>query len=743
LRRRYTVSPDAWAVIVIVAAVLVANLPYLGGWFNPDPLVTRSGLAAGVHPGLLAGKATIDPNVGYSSQAIGHLAARDLLRLRLPWWNPYEGTGMPLAGETQAAALFAPTVLTAWSNGQLYEHILLELVAGLCTYLLLRRLALARWIAAAGGIAFALNGTFAWFAHAAVNPVPFLPMMLLGVERAFAAVRTGRPAGWRLLGLAGALSLYAGFPEIAYIDALLVAGWAAWRCGCLERGQVRPFLIKVALGAAAAVLVAAPMLVAMNGDLTQADVGLHANGQLGGDHLSASAVPQLLMPYVYGPINGTVRVSTWLMVGGYLSTLLLALALLGVAARGRLGLRAVLFGWAILAFARMAGQPPLLGDVLGVLPDMSKIEFFRYAWPSLELAVIVLAALGIDDLARVPEHRWRPVWASLVIAGVGVVAALGAQPLAHRIRTQYHLFSLLSVVWAGVVLAGVVVVVLIRSPRVRGITIAAVLAVEAVGLFVVPEFSAPRGVSADLTPVAYLRRHLGDSRFFTLGPIQPNYGTYFGLATLNVNDFTLDAYAHYVRARLDPVVDPNLFVGTKAGWRPPRAPSPETELIRHLAGYRAAAVRYVLTPPGQRLPRRSFRLVFRSRTTWIYALQGAAGYFTAPGCTVDDDGRTDVALTCPRATTLVRRETWFAGWSARIDGRPARIRHAGGLFQAVVVPPGTHRVTFSYAPPDIRWAWVAFLAGCALMLGPTIAIRVDGRERARPLRAGPALPAGA
>ena len=93
----------------------------------------------------------------------------DWLHLQPPWWNPFQGTGAPLAGEMQSAALFPFTIFTLAANGQLYEHILLELLTGVATYLLLRRLAISRWASTAAAIAFALNGTFAWFAHAPVN----------------------------------------------------------------------------------------------------------------------------------------------------------------------------------------------------------------------------------------------------------------------------------------------------------------------------------------------------------------------------------------------------------------------------------------------------------------------------------------------------------------------------------------------------------------------------------------------
>ena len=38
----------------------------------------------------------------------------------------------------------------------------------------------------------------------------------------------------------------------------------------------------------------------------------------------------------------------------------------------------------------------------------------------------------------------------------------------------------------------------------------------ALALFALPELSAPRAVKLDTAPVAYLQRHLGQSRFFSL-----------------------------------------------------------------------------------------------------------------------------------------------------------------------------------------------------------------------------------
>src|SRR5262249_4653042 len=154
----------------------------------------------------------------------------------------------------------------------------------------------------------------------------------------------------------------------------------------------------------------------------------------------------------------------------------------------------------------------------------------------------------------------------------------------------------------------------------------------------------------------------------------------------------------------------------EGGGRPPSAPSPVRELLRNLPGYRAAAVAYVLTPVDEALPesRTTFSLVFRSATTRIYRLAGARPYFTAARtCPVRTESRYTVELSCPAAALLVRRETDLPGWRSKIDGRSAPIQRVDSLFQGVMVPAGTHRVTFGYASPQVGWGWLAFAAGCA------------------------------
>jgi uncharacterized membrane protein YfhO len=50
---------------------------------------------------------------------------------------------------------------------------------------------------------------------------------------------------------------------------------------------------------------------------------------------------------------------------------------------------------------------------------------------------------------------------------------------------------------------------------------------------------------------------------------------------------------------------------------------------------------------------------------------------------------------------LVLADTYFPGWEATVDGKPARILRANYLVRAVTLEPGEHRVVFTYRP----WPW--------------------------------------
>ncbi len=721
-RRGWRVGAETKGLIAVVVIVLLANLPYLVGLTDSNPLGPRSLLGADT-PGFINGANTLDPNDGYVSQSQGHLAATDLLHGRLPWWDPYEGAGAPLLAEGQAAALFPPTLLLALPNGQFYEQLLLELVAGLSTFLLLRRLGLRRAAAVAGAAAFALNGTFTWLANAPFNPVAFLPLLLLGLELARDAAGAGRRGGWWLVSIAVALSLYAGFPETAYIDGLFALAWLVWRCfdlNCWHRA--RRMLIKAIFGVIGGVLIAAPMLIPFLTALSRENVGIH-NGLESGMHLPGLALPQMLLPYVYGPPLAFADPAgqlgnIWGRVGGFLGFSLVLLGLLGLFLPRRRAVKTWLAVWVLLALSRMYGVP-LLGGVFGVLPRMSSVAFYRYAYPSVEFSFALLAASGIDEVADWTGSRKRlagVLVGALVLLGLAVWQAHGLVIQLSGGSGHSH-WAWASIGWALVILLIAEALLLFR-PRWIAWGLAALLVADSGAMFGLHELSAPRQVHLDRTPVTYLQRHLGNQRFFTLGPIQPEYGAYWRIGSVNDDDVPVpNRWVAFVHERLDPVVNPLVFVGNDGGGRLSSVPTPAQQLIRYVNGYRAAGVSYVVTPPGVTLPRRDgFQLALRNPGAWIYRLAGVTPYFsTSGGCTETSEGRLRVGISCRRPAVLVRRELFFPGWSARIDGHAVRLS-SDGAFQQVRVPNGRHTVTFAYIPPHIVWALVALLAGVVWVL---------------------------
>lgn len=781
-RRAAIGSSPAFPWACIAAAVVVANLPGLLHLVTTNPLVI-DGYLVPSPTGWLPGLPFIDPNAGYTTQALGHLAALDWLHGHVPWWNPFEGVGGPLAGEMQSGAFFPPNILLALHQGMLIVQVLLEMVAGWSTYRVAHRLGIGRPFSTTAGVAFALCGTFAWFTHAPTRPVALLPLGILGVEQALSAAVGKRSGGWQLLGLALALSVLAGFPETAFLDALFTTWWAIVRIGAQAKTCWRPMLTKLVAGLLTGLALSAPLLVAFVGYLPSADVG-SAGGALASTSLPAQGLAQLVLPYALGPIfgfhslHGSVDIisTVWGGVGGYLSATLVAAALVGLVGRRDRMLRIGLGLWIALCLLRTFGYPPVV-HVMAGLPGIRLAAFYRYADPSWELAAVLLAAYGLDDIARHLTRRRTLALGATLAAALCAWSAFTAWPLLADVsgpsgaRNDHpHAYVVGSFVLAGtalslLILGGAWAGLAPGRPRRqrlrhRGrVVMASAVCVEAIVLFGFPYLSAPTPVALDVGPVHWLQAHLGTDRFATLGPIQPGYGSYFGIAEVNVDDLPLPStWTGYIAHSLDTNVPVHAFTGGAVAN--PHGPTPAEELNAHLANYEAVGVRYVVEdgagtdPQGNPFPARGSpawpagpRLVYRDPITEIWELPTAVPAFTMRPesiipvpCSVVDHGWNEATVSCPRNSVLVRQVQYLPGWSATVNGTavPVVKNTSGppGLFQQVSVPAGTSTVRFTYLPPYELPALVA--AGIALVV-----ILAAGRFRRLPValdgrRVGPA-----
>jgi hypothetical protein len=701
----------AIAPSVIVAAILVANAAYLTSYSDPNPLATRSALATSITKGRLPGERTLDPNDGYVTQAIGRQAAHQIVDGHVPFWNPYDAVGTPLLASPQSAALFPPTLLNLFDNGLFYELLLLEAIAGITTFLLVRRLGLGQLAAVMAGVAFGLNGTFGWLQNGAMLPVAFLPAMLLGVELAADRAAKRRAGGWAFLAVSVVFALCSGWLETLYLFALFAAGWTIVRTVVLPREVRVRFLQKVGAGVVCGALLAAPFLIPMLSWLRAADLGGHASG-FSDMTLPGAAVPTVTgLPYALGPLfafndpQGTVS-SVWSNVGGFLSASLVVLAIIGACGRSRRPLRLLLVATIAVCIVKTFG-PHLVVDAFNLLPGMSSVAFYRYMPPTLEFSAVLLCAFAIDDIGA--RRVTRRVLAG---AAVGAVALFGlAVLLAHSVAsdagaTRYLVRSL---VWALVVLAVILVASLLAIRGLRYATwfVVATVIVDVTVAYALPTLSAPREVTIDTSSVHWLERHLGSDRFFTFYPIAANYGSYFDVASLaSTNAPVPKRWADSLRAALGDDVDPNVFANVASSL---------VAVAENPGFLRRAAVRYVLLAPqgtmGDPLGPH-LHLVHRDAAAAIYRLDGARPYFDVPdGCRVRSHGRERAVVTCDRPSRIVRREFFDPGWSATVDGRSVSVRTHGRLYQAVDVPAGTSTIVFAYAPEHWSLAVAAFVVG--------------------------------
>jgi hypothetical protein len=661
--------------------------------------------------------------------------------------------------------------------------------------------------------------------------------------------------------------LLAGFPEIAYICGLFVLVWATVRATQYEPRLRSGIAWRLLLGGAVGLALAAPQILTFVEFLPVAILGQHGTTSVHRALAARAAISGLLAPYAYGPILYNTQTGwdplnkTWSGVGGYIDLVELVLAAYGFWQR-RDRLSWMLLGWIALVLAKVYGIAPL-ADGWNLIPGVALSVFCRYATPTWELATFTLAAFGIEALSGQVSPRRGPFRAASAMLAAGLCALLGAAlwQWPHELRVWMPL----SIAWAAFT-GGLVVVLVAYAPhRWRAQAVAAVLTLDAALMFTIPTLSNPRGGTIDNAAIAFLQHNLGLERFHTLGPIAPNYGAYYGIASIGYVALPSTAlWANWVASNLEHGASLAHFSGNRL--LPPDQPSAAQQLRQYLTAYEETGVKYVLAPAGenpfvevivppvsaqnvrglplapgqgaqgvvalgvlahpvqinalgvlianyahtstgtlsatlcaagqcasgsvglagspdnailpialsppltlasnatvtyrishptgsnavalwayptsanqsliapggaqpgfglklelQEVPSSPLPpLVYADGLMDIYQLLAPKPYFEPLGsaCVLHPQSRTRVLADCPSPALLLRRELFFPGWQARINGQRAPILMQGGLFQSLNLPAGRSVITFAYAPPHILWAWLLALLGVLAFLIP-------------------------
>lgn len=730
---------SAKAIGFIVLAVLAGNGVFVSGLAIDNPVTWTAGIAQFVQCHVACGRPMIDPNVGFITQSLGHRAAEDLLHGHLPWWNYFEGLGQPLVGEMQSAALFPLTLLFAFSSGLLWFHMSLEIIAGVAAYLLARRLSIPFVIATGVGILFALNGTFAWLGNAVLNPVAFLPMLLLGIEMIFDGAKSGTRKGWYVAALALALSLYAGFPEVAYFDGLFCGAWAVVRLFDLPRDVRLVAARRTALAAGVGVVLSLPLLVPFYDFMKVANIGGHATAQQSIERLPTHAFSLFFDPYVFGTIFSNTNVNIgWGGIGGYFTISVTVLALLGLFGARLRSLRIFLGAWTVLA---MFGAFNFLQTrrLWNLIPLVKSAGFGRYIMPSCELAMITLAAFGIMDFAT--SRRAKRLFTVTTLLGLAilVLSAVTASALNQGVTQTAKarfVFDILDSV-PFVAVAALLVIGRFSKAKVAPLLLVLVLVCESVIMFAVPTGESPKSYIVDTAPISFLLAHQGEERFLDFGVIYPNWGSQFGLNSLSAIDLPFPkALSNLIDNQLEPGLSPDNQFVIHAGRT--GIDEQETAVVNHFKSYEDASVKYLIIPDSivisPDLLTLGVKLVFQDSLAAIYQMPHPRPFYstTSAACTVSSSTVNVATVNCPSGgSTLIRTELSMAGWHAYVNGKEVAITTRDGVYQTIEVPSGTSAVTFSYLPPHEKYAVLVGLAALFFLIGAWIVERRGPRRKPR------------
>ncbi len=671
---------------------------------------------------------------------------RSLRRGEPPFWDPYLGGGAPSFASLVPAYLFPPSlVVVLLGNGRLITNIyilLLILTAGVLTYFFLRR-HVAHWLAAlAGAVAFMLSGAVVTTAPSVVGqPVALFSLPLLVTARLLDEPGARRAAQ---LALAFAFVATATFPP-----GLLQAFGMAVLYLLLSRPRLRT-VGWFAAGAAVALAVVAfaylPAIPLMAETTQIREYYQHAAHPF----MPPKVLPQILSARIDGGLPTYANPAVGFIYGVHLYYAGIAVLLLaGAGALARASGRAqVLQATALVVAAfsmlKIFGVPPV--QWIEHVPLLRSFHYAAYLGMGLAYAMALLAALGADALLGGRARAWH-----VILPGAALAAALIVMRVATRARVAVHPNGArwLADWWLLIVylaLAGIASWIALRRPPSRlALALAVlVLAAEGIGNSAYPR---PRPWDLYSRPPRYIELMLARNtggRVLPMPIFPANTESVFRLPTLDSILTASPRMYELYRRYFGPIPDVILRESTRI---PPErvldAANMEYFAIvssdaANLAEVARRGYETLYADDYMHLVRRATqaRYTFTSQYEVLDGNRALAGLPALPRGSVFVEERPHFASTAgpdvvprimkfgldevvirvdaPRAGLLVCSESNMSGWSATVEGRPARILAANYAFRAVEVPPGSHTVRFAYHPPGWNAGVAISIAGLLL-----------------------------
>lgn len=742
--------PTLVAGVVFVAAALTLCWPLLTGQF-------------------LAGPESDQFIAGYSFR---HFAA-EFHRLygSVPQWNPYLFGGLPFVGAAHGD-IFYPT---AWLRWFLPTDLAMSLgfavhivLAGWFMYGLLRTLGISWAGAVVGGLAYEMTGIVISLVHPGHDGKLFVsalaPLLLMAIVW---AVRDRRTIGYAIIALATGLALQ-GHPQTSSYLLVAAAIWGTfWVFGAEgpRGGPAKARIVAAAIGAVALgiglyAIYALPMAAYV--PFSPRAAGGYNTGW---EHAIQYSLPAgellgVVIPRIYGGMSSYFGPNGGRLHSEYLGPVVLLLASLGVGGTGqRQARRAFLTIGILFLLVSLGGSTPFFRLWYAIVPLSSRLRAPGQAFFLVALALAFFAAIGSERLFRGTASKRRIIGATIVLALIGVLGALGVLQLvsediarspgyqgfleaaianASALRIDGARLLAVTAIAGGLGLASL----RRRWPPLVGLTALGV-AVWADLWFVGREyfvFSPPASVTYAADPVMQrlqatklpYRVFAPGAGYGGLNPYPRSWLMAAGIPTVfGYHGNQLSAWDDLLGGKesWQNQLNPNLWklLGVRyivltepqnlPGYHQVLGPEKTVQGSAYLfeadsvppyariyaGAAKVAEAQLVPTLTDPRFPIEQLALYSDTASVSPAPIETKIPARSALRAEVTEwrAGRMKIAITGSSAGPeyLVVAENWYPSWHAAIDGKPAPVLRAQNTLLSVVLPPGAKEVTLEFDDP--------------------------------------------
>ncbi len=684
-----------------------------------------------------------------------------------PLWDPHSWMGQPFPGQAQPGATY-PLNWLLWLMPRQHGHInmialhwyyvVIHFMAALFCYLLCRDLGRSRGASLIAGLAFTLGGYVGWTDWPQMlNGGVWAPLVFLFLLRAVRGVHPWASA-W-LCGASLGMSWLSGHHQAPIF--LTLASGGVWLYYALKDGRIDWRVVRLA-GVAMAI---GPIVGALQ-ILPAQEYGRLAWRWAGArDHLAwDDVIPYYVhTQHALHPIHllGFLFPGFDENAGNFIGTVALSLGLLGIALCWREHIvklfAAVAVGGVVYS---LGGHSIFQGFLYAVVPFVEKARVPAMALLLFHIGLVVVAAFGVDAIrSSADSQALDSPWARRVNLGIaGFAIFLGATIFAILIARRFN-WDMDNRIVVTCLIAFLLTALVYgwrkgNLTRPQAVTLLALLLLFELGnesSFMLADrnddgrrnFIDKSWGNSDVAD--FLHAQPGPFRVETeTGDIVRNWGDYYNLdfvgAQAGVTRNTFELETNNPRTKR--------LLGVKYTLARTPTDREQVEVFRGASGVavyenpatfpRAWAVHYMI-PIRSNDEGREYIAAHGIELLW-QALYKGGNPPKVPPCEGGKDN-INVAKYAPARVSIraevtcdvmvVLSDTYYPGWNATVDGKPAEIYEVDLALRGVLVPKGAHDIVFQYRPRSVYLGAGLTFAG---LLGAAVITTFSRKKKHR--RAG-------